>query len=110
MDLIFKDFGAAQASADGYALARTLDPELPWDRLRDIWESTPSNDVENFIRRGLRHGPRHGQSAARVAGDELQGWVEVYLAYWNAVGEVLLVVGGNPASGQVCGSLARQAK
>jgi hypothetical protein len=98
MDAVFQAFATAFSSANGYSLSRTLDPELSAHDLQGIWESTSPSQAEGFIRRGLRQG----SSSVRLAGDELQGWVEVYLAYWRTIGELLSLDGANSSGGKVC--------
>src|SRR5665213_1299650 len=98
MDAIFRDFGTAQYTGNGYVLSRTLTPELSRRELQSIWKSTNDHDAKGFIRRGLQNG----NSSSSVSGDELQGWVEVYLAYWKAVGEILLVDEQGRSGGKVC--------
>jgi hypothetical protein len=83
----FHEFAEAYAQRDGYRLARTLSPDIPTEKLRKIWKSQNAHDIRSALRRGL-----HG-NAALVGGpdnQEVQGWVAVYAAYWNAVGAILM--------------------
>lgn len=89
MELIFQDFGDAQTEQDGYLLARSLTPELTNDVLVLIWRSCNAHDARHLIRRGI--GGVGNQGFRRLSSEEVQGWVEVYYAYWRAVGEILAV-------------------
>lgn len=85
MDGVLDDFKQAWANGNGYALADTLSPIEPTsnpDRLLNFWRSTnhasARRDIETFI--------FYGNKFSR---DEGQGWVDVYAAYWEAIGEIL---------------------
>lgn len=99
MDSIFQEFGDGFSRQNGYQLAETLTPELPNDLLREIWRSASDRDIKTILRRGI-------QSSASAAGfklshDEVQGWVEVYISYWKAIGELLAVQDRSAANGRV---------
>ncbi|KAL2023483.1 hypothetical protein VTK56DRAFT_2479 [Thermocarpiscus australiensis] len=82
----FCEFAEALYSKDGYRLSRTLSPELPTEKLRKIWRSQNAHDIKGALRRGLQ-----GNAAlvGALSQEEVQGWVGVYVAYWNAVGEIV---------------------
>ncbi|UNI23657.1 COP9 signalosome (CSN) subunit [Purpureocillium takamizusanense] len=89
MNELFEQFAEAQTVRNGYLLAQTLSPVAPPDdahRLRKIWQSTNSHSVKGDIKHFIKT-----QSSYRVNldVDEINGWVEVYAAYWNAIGEIL---------------------
>ena|SRR3546814_648707 len=89
MNELFEQFAQAQAVRNGYLLAQTLSPVPPPDdahRLRKIWQSTNSHSVKGDIKHFIK-----SQSSHRIIldADEITGWVEVYAAYWNAIGEIL---------------------
>jgi COP9 signalosome complex subunit 12 len=98
MDGLFADFGAAMAERNGYKLAATLLPIAPRDqpgRLNFIWGSTNHHGVKGDVKHFINeHGYR-----AQLTRDEVSGWVEVYSAYWRALGEILpMQNGGNTVS------------
>jgi hypothetical protein len=83
----FHEFAEAYSQRDGYRLARTLSPDVPTEKLRKIWRSQNAHDIKSALKRGLQG------NAALVGGldhQEVQGWVAVYAAYWNAVGAILV--------------------
>lgn len=97
MDIIFSDFGDAHSSLNGYSLSQTLSPDLSRSELRAIWRTTNHQDAKGVIRRGLQKT----RSSAKLSNEELQGWVEVYLAYWKAVEEILLADEQDEVRGKV---------
>jgi hypothetical protein len=89
MNELFDDFGKAYAARNGYQIAQTLSPvALPGHphRLRAVWQSTNSHSVKSDIRHFIKNNTSHRR---KMDHDEVTGWVEVYTAYWNAVGEIL---------------------
>lgn len=89
MNELFDDFAKAKASRNGYQLAQTLSPVPPPDqphRLTRIWQSTNSHSVKGDIKHFIKTStlPRGGTSQ-----DEINGWIEVFTAYWKALGEIL---------------------
>jgi hypothetical protein len=82
----FKEFATAWSEKDGYRLSRTLSPDLPTERLRKIWRSQNEHDIKGALRRGLQNS---GAALEGLVNNETQGWVEVYIAYWKAVGDIL---------------------
>ncbi|KAG6107821.1 COP9 signalosome (CSN) subunit [Claviceps humidiphila] len=89
MNEMFEDFAKAHALHDGYLLAQTLSPVAPPNkpyRLQRIWLSTSSHNAKADIKQLIKSQKSQLRS---VDHEELSAWVEVYLAYWNAVGEIL---------------------
>lgn len=87
MNELFVDFAKAHASRHGYLLAQTLSPVAPANdpqRLQAIFRSTNSHsvkgDIKHFIKTNM---PRKGSDQ-----EELNGWVDVFIAYWKAIGEI----------------------
>jgi COP9 signalosome complex subunit 12 len=90
MNELFQEFAAAYATRNGYAIAQTLSPVAPPDdplKLDSIWQSTNSHSVKGDIKHFIKHNSNHRRS---LKANELNGWVEVYAAYWVAVGEIKL--------------------
>ncbi|KAG7293311.1 hypothetical protein NEMBOFW57_003357 [Staphylotrichum longicolle] len=82
----FHEFAEAWSGQEGPRLARTLAPDLPTEKLRKICDSQNAHDIKSTLKRGLQG------NAALVGGidhQEVQGWVEVYAAYWHAARSIL---------------------
>lgn len=89
MNELFEDFAKAHTLNNGYLLAQTLTPVAPPNephRLRRIWQSTNSHSVKGDIKHFIKSQSSHRKSLDH---DEINGWVEVYAAYWNALGEIV---------------------
>ncbi|KAH8197558.1 hypothetical protein TruAng_008294 [Truncatella angustata] len=93
MDALIKEFRKAYAEERGNDLARTLTPDLTEapSKLLAVWESAKNaqsikDDLQFlFVRdKSVKLG---------ISREESQGWQEVYLAYWKALGEILAVEG-----------------
>lgn len=96
MDSLFKDFANAYAECNGYSVAQTLSPVAPPTSsrsLKQVWQSTnhggAKGDIKHHLRTNLK---RQG-----VQNDEIEGWTEVFTAYWKATGEITA-----GESGKVC--------
>ncbi|PBP25952.1 PCI domain-containing protein [Diplocarpon rosae] len=87
MDLLFEGFGKAYQEGNGYELSMTLSPVSPAsdpDRLTRFFRSTNyAQAPRDFSNRILDVNT----SSFTTAQEE--GWVEVYHAYYKAVGEIL---------------------
>ncbi|KAL1878615.1 hypothetical protein VTK73DRAFT_7696 [Phialemonium thermophilum] len=90
METIFQEFGESFANRNGYQLSQTLTPELPNDLLREIWKSTNHEEARTLLKRGLQASSSRS-SAFSLSHEELKGWVDVFFAYWKAIGELLAV-------------------
>lgn len=95
MNELFNDFAKAHASRNGYELAQTLSPvplaHAPY-RLMQVWQSTNSHSVKGDVKHFIKTSTR-----GSLDQDEINGWTEVYVAYWKAIGEILA-----GESGKVC--------
>lgn len=100
MDTIFQEFGEAFSQRNGYQLSQTLTPELPNDMLRAIFRSTNHHEVRHLLKRGIQSSVSISP-LTKISHDEVQGWVEVFLAYWKATGELLAVQDQSAASSSV---------
>lgn len=90
MDGLFKEFVKAQTEQNGYQLAQTLSPIPPQNlahRLKAIYQSTNSHSVKGDIKHFIKTAA--SQKRTSIDAEELKGWVEVYAAYWNALGHIL---------------------
>lgn len=91
MDDLIREFRTAYVEMKGDKLAETLNPDTQAKatKLQDLWSHgnlrTTISDI-NFLFRTDGSRPRMSQ-------EETTGWVEIYLAYWKAVGAILAVQG-----------------
>jgi len=89
MDPIFEAFRKAYNDGDGYALSMTLSPVDPAsepDRLYNFFRSTNYAQVQRDFQYRILHDTA---SPFKLPVEEGNGWVEVYHAFWKAVGEIL---------------------
>jgi len=90
MDALAKEFCVGHTKGSGNILAATLSPEEPANdpqRLHNIWNSVQGSDARAVIGRKLRAN----QPPMGIPGDEIQGWTDLYHAYWKVVGEIIAV-------------------
>ena len=88
---LFHDFQTAHLVGLGPLLASTLDPVPPADdpnRLRRLQASSTLSTVYHDVRVSLL---AHSQTNVRFSKAEGQAWVDVYVAYWKAIGEIVLM-------------------
>lgn len=98
MEVIFRDFKQAQLLGSGPLLSTTITPiPLPTDpdRLNNFYRGSNSFSIQSDVRYGILH---HANTDVRFSKAEGTAWVEVYVAYWKAVGEIL-AVGDSPPRG-----------
>lgn len=89
MNALFDDIADAHRLRHGYILAQTLSPVPPPgepNKLRQIWQSTNSHSVKGDMKHFLKASTG---KKLKLSNDEVTGWVEVYTAYWHAIGEIL---------------------
>jgi hypothetical protein len=89
MDPIFEGFKKAYEEGNGYDLSMTLspvDPDDEPDRLYKFFRSTNFSQVKKDFQYRILYD---SATPFKLPAEEGNGWVEVYLAYWKAVGEVL---------------------
>lgn len=89
MNELFEDFAKAHATQNGYLLAQSLSPVAPLNqphRLRSVWQSTNPHSVKGDIKHFIKTSTSHRRA---LDNDEVTGWIEVYAAYWKAVGEII---------------------
>ena len=94
MDKIFRDFHEAHTIGSGPLLSATLiptaSPEDP-DRLRRIASSIGGSNAQSIIRSGLL---AHANTEVRLSKVEGNAWVDVYVAYWRAIREIVALEDG----------------
>ncbi|KAH8899423.1 protein CSN12 [Thozetella sp. PMI_491] len=97
MDTIFEEFRAAHSNSNGYRLSKTLSPELSNDMLRVIWRSLNYHDAKGVLKKGIQIT---GSGFDRLPSEQVQGWVDIYFAYWKSVGELLAILELSSANGK----------
>ena len=89
MDPLFDDFKSSYEQMNGYDLSMTLSPISPPsqpERLHSFFRSTNIASVKSdFKYRVLYEKPNR----LNLEPEEGNGWVDLYFAYWKAVGEIL---------------------
>lgn len=91
MEVIFRNFKQAQLVGSGPLLSTTITPTPPPtdpDRLNNFYRGSNSFSIQSDVRYGILH---HANTDVRFSKAEGTAWVEVYVAYWKAVGEILAV-------------------
>ncbi|KAK2736851.1 COP9 signalosome (CSN) subunit [Myotisia sp. PD_48] len=91
MGSILTDFKEAQTRGSGNALAATLVPVAPSNdpnRLRSFYQSTNSVSAPSDIKYALLHDRRTGSKLSKSEGS---AWVDIFVAFWKAVGELLKI-------------------
>ncbi|KFY52162.1 hypothetical protein V496_08622 [Pseudogymnoascus sp. VKM F-4515 (FW-2607)] len=89
MEAIFRNFREAHIGGNGYHLSDTLLPISPSGepgRLRNFFNSTNAANVKGDIQYNVLYDR---QSTLRLSTEEGKAWVDVYTAYWAAVGEII---------------------
>ena len=87
MDPIIADFGRAIITQDGYALATTISPVPPKHdsgRLYALRRATNPYNVLNDFRYAIGQNPNFSLDR-----QEANCWVDVYVAYWKAISNIL---------------------
>lgn len=79
----FNELADIFSKQDGYQLAQTLSPDIPTEELRKICRSHNAHSIKGALKRGLH------ALTVDLDTQEVQGWTEVYAAYWNATGVIL---------------------
>lgn len=93
MERIFEEFGKAYSAGNGYDLSMTLSPVAPAydpDRLNKFFRSTNQAQAQRDFRNKILND---STTPFTLPSEEGNGWVEVYVAYWKAVGEILKTSG-----------------
>ncbi len=89
MESVLAAFKAAYLSGNGVQLSYTLfpltSPEQP-ARLLDIARSTNAEKITNDIRYSILYD---SSSVLKLSNDEARGWVDVYVAYWKTVCQIV---------------------
>ncbi|KAL1854585.1 COP9 signalosome (CSN) subunit [Paecilomyces lecythidis] len=88
---VFTDFKEAQSIGSGPLLAAALTPAAPAqfpDKLRSFYYFTNAVNVSSDLRYTLFQDRNTG---VKLPKQEQNAWLEIFTAYWKAVGEILKV-------------------
>lgn len=88
MEPIFEDFKKAFVDGKGYLLAQTLSPVPPPSQPQRLYNFFRSTNF-SAAQKDFKYQISYNNSTFKLQTIEANGWVEVYYAYWKAVGEVL---------------------
>ncbi|KAI9719389.1 MAG: COP9 signalosome (CSN) subunit [Candelaria pacifica] len=88
MDSIFESFGQAQAIGNGNLLASTLTPVSPAEDPQRLYSFRNGANVFS-VQHEIRDCIQANTQGIRLAKAESNAWLDVYLAYWKAIGEIL---------------------
>ena len=94
MEVLFHDFEQAQIDGAGPLLSTTLTPIAPPEdprRLQRFYNASNSASIVSDLRAGLL---AHGRTQVRFSKGEGNAWIDVYAAYWKAVGEISAIEEG----------------
>ncbi|ATY61886.1 COP9 signalosome complex subunit 12 [Cordyceps militaris CM01] len=89
MNELLEEFAEAHAVRHGYILAQTLSPVPPpgqRNRLRQVSQSTNAHNIKGELKHFIKTKTAR---KVKLDHDEVNGWVDVYAAYWKAVGEIV---------------------
>lgn len=88
MDALFSDFKQAHYEESGPLLASTITPIAPLhdiNRLRTFYRESDNDSIAADIRYQITHYDKSFQ----IKKHEANAWIEVYIAYWKALGPIL---------------------
>ncbi|KAI0169365.1 PCI domain-containing protein [Hypoxylon sp. FL1284] len=91
MDILIHDFRTAYKGMKGDGLAETLNPDVQTNaaKFQALWGRGNARDATT----NLEFLFYSDSSRPRMSQEETTGWVEIYLSFWKAVGELLAVHG-----------------
>lgn len=89
MEVLLPDFKEAQLIGSGPLLATTLTPVSPStdpDRLNRFYRASNSSSILSNVRYAILHNHSITDQLTKT---EASAWVDVYVAYWKAIAELL---------------------
>lgn len=88
MDLLLADFHQAYLKGDGYLLSRTISPVASpsqQNRFRALYKSANSaSQSKAMFRSAIIY-----KSTTNIPAEEANAWVDIYVAYYEAIAEIL---------------------
>ena len=92
MDALFRDFKHAYYTRNGPLLADTLSP-IPLardpERLALFYRQSDSRSIDADV----QYQVLHYDNSIDLSKAEANGWVEIYITYWKALGRILIAEG-----------------
>ncbi|KAL1893210.1 COP9 signalosome (CSN) subunit [Ceratocystis pirilliformis] len=88
METAIREFSQSYAQNNGFRLAESFSPfsnTEDHNNLRRIFNSTSSS----FVKRDVKNALVKYKGLTKLSTDELNGWVEVFCAYWKAAGHIV---------------------
>jgi len=88
MDALFDDFKHAHSQESGPLLAATITPIAPSNdpnRLRKFYRESDEYSIAADVRYQITHYDR----SVQIKKQEANAWIEVYIAFWKALGPIL---------------------
>ena len=92
MNILAEPFGYAFQTQNGYFLAEIISPippERDGGRLYAVYRSSNPDQIKRQLRYELSNVPVNHDGTEGLSQRECDAWVDVFAAYWNAVGEIL---------------------
>ncbi|KAK4692751.1 COP9 signalosome complex subunit 12, partial [Lecanoromycetidae sp. Uapishka_2] len=89
MEVLFRDFQAANAEMSGPLLAATIAPIAPpnyLNRLDAIYKASNADSISRDVAFGLT---KSAHAAIQFPNPEIDTWTEIYSAYWYAIGGII---------------------
>jgi hypothetical protein len=89
MDAVLAIFREAYAEENGYKLSESITPVPPANDaglLYGFYRSTSAYELQGDLKAGILY-----KSDLRLQQQEAKAWIELYTAYWRAIGELLAV-------------------
>jgi hypothetical protein len=89
MDAVLTIFREAYSEESGYKLAESITPVAPANDaglLYEFYRSTSAYELQGDLKSGIVY-----KSDVRIQKQEANAWIELYTAYWKAIGELLAV-------------------
>lgn len=91
MDQLICEFREAQVAGDGYRLSSTLSP-LSSSQGSDQLRAFALSSNHASIKRDLEYLIMHDDSSPiKLDREEGLAWVDIYVAFWKAIGELLKI-------------------
>jgi COP9 signalosome complex subunit 12 len=87
MQVALEPFRAAHAAQEVWDVSAMLSANAPREqpgRLYDFYRASNEHQVENDIRAAIKYS-----KASRIPPKEAGAWVDIFVSYWKAVGEIL---------------------
>ncbi|KAH6669511.1 hypothetical protein B0J14DRAFT_121361 [Halenospora varia] len=89
MEAVISEFKRAYKEGDGYGLSQSFSPIAPDSQPQRLYNFFRSSNFAN-VQKDVKYEILHSNAGGfKFSSEEGNGWVEVFVAYWKAVGEIL---------------------